>query len=125
MEKKIKIALALGGGGAKGVAHIGVIKVLQREGFIVSALAGTSVGACIGAAMAAGLTIEELEDKALTLTKNWNRLIKPGFKNSLISNKGLLDYLDTLFHQADFKDIIIPLKIVAADLASGKEIIIK
>jgi hypothetical protein len=57
----MKIALALGGGGAKGNAHIGVLRVLEREGFEVGALAGTSMGGLVGAVYLSGLGPDEIE----------------------------------------------------------------
>ena len=59
-----KIGIALGGGFARGMAHIGVLKVLEEEGIPVSMVAGTSVGAIMGAAYCSGLTIAELEEIA-------------------------------------------------------------
>src|ERR1700758_1153392 len=58
------IAIALGGGFARGIAHIGVLKVLEEEKIPISYVAGTSVGALIGAAYCSGLTIPELEEVA-------------------------------------------------------------
>ena len=58
------IGVALGGGFARGMAHIGVLKVLEEEGIPVRIVAGTSVGALIGAAYCSGLSIEELEKVA-------------------------------------------------------------
>src|SRR6202051_2850497 len=55
------IGLALGGGFARGMAHIGVLKVLEEEGIPVRLIAGTSVGALIGAAYCSGLSVQELE----------------------------------------------------------------
>lgn len=51
MEQKRSVALVLGGGGARGIAHIGAIEELERQGFEVSAVAGTSMGALVGACM--------------------------------------------------------------------------
>lgn len=64
---KFKTALILGGGGARGFAHIGVIKVLEREGFPIDMIVGTSMGAIIGAGYALELDIKGLEEKALEL----------------------------------------------------------
>ena len=58
------IGLALGGGFARGIAHVGVLKVLEEEGIPVRMIAGTSVGALIGAAYCSGVTIAELEEVA-------------------------------------------------------------
>lgn len=62
--KRKRIGLALGGGGARGLAHIGVLRVLESEGIPIDLIVGTSVGALVGAAYACGITPEELEKKA-------------------------------------------------------------
>ena len=64
MKKARKIGLALGGGGARGLAHIGVLKVLEREHIKPDIIAGTSVGSIVGGAIASGMTVNELEDRA-------------------------------------------------------------
>ena len=64
MRKGRKLGLALGGGGARGFAHIGVLKVLEREGIRPDIIVGTSVGSIVGGALASGITVEELEQRA-------------------------------------------------------------
>ena len=71
-EARPKIGLVLGGGGAAGVAHIGVIKVLEEQGIPIDVIAGNSMGAIIGSLYASGMSIEELEKTALNL--NWFKL---------------------------------------------------
>jgi len=56
-----EISLALGGGGIKGIAHIGVLRVLEKHGFEVKAIAGTSAGGIVGATYAAGLTPDKID----------------------------------------------------------------
>src|SRR5512138_3812218 len=60
-----KIGLALGGGGARGLAHIGILKVLQREHIPIDVIAGTSMGGIVGAMHAAGRSTEQMESEAL------------------------------------------------------------
>ncbi len=62
-----EIALALGGGGIRGIAHIGVIRCLEENGFKICALAGTSVGGLVGSVYAAGYSIKEVEEAAREL----------------------------------------------------------
>lgn len=64
MKKGRKIGLALGGGGARGFAHIGVMKVLERENIKPDIIVGTSVGSIVGGALASGMTVDELEERA-------------------------------------------------------------
>ena len=61
MRKPRKIGLALGGGGARGFAHIGVMKVLEREEITPDIIVGTSIGAVVGGALASGMKVGELE----------------------------------------------------------------
>jgi len=67
------IGIALGGGFARGIAHIGVLKVLEEEGIPVRMVAGTSVGAIHGAAYCSGLTIAELEELSTTFASRLSR----------------------------------------------------
>lgn len=64
MRKPKKIGLALGGGGARGLAHIGVMKVLEKEKIIPDIIVGTSIGSIVGGAFASGMKIEELEERS-------------------------------------------------------------
>ena len=59
--KKRRIGLALGGGGARGLAHIGVLRVLEREGIPIDLIVGTSIGALVGGAYASGISPDELQ----------------------------------------------------------------
>jgi len=70
MREPKKIGLALGGGGARGLAHIGVIKVLEKEGITPDIIVGTSMGSIVGGAFASGMKIEELEEKAELFLKS-------------------------------------------------------
>jgi NTE family protein len=127
MTQKIKIGLALGGGGAKGLAHIGVLKVLEREGIEISAIAGTSAGALLGSAYALSISLTELETevKKLSALGAWNDILSLGdIRHSLIGNSDLLAYLNRLLKFSDFQHLKIPLSIVATSLEDGREIIL-
>lgn len=65
-----KLGLALGGGGARGFAHIGVLKVLERENIRPDIIVGTSVGSIVGGALASGITVEELEERAYSFLES-------------------------------------------------------
>ena len=98
-----KNGLALGGGGAKGVAHIGVLKILEREGIEIDYLSGTSAGSAVAPAWSLGLSIAELEAEAEWLAQpiNWHQLVAFGnIKQSLIGNQDLLAYLNRIFKYA-------------------------
>ena len=64
MRKVKKVGLALGGGGARGLAHIGALKVLEKESIVPDIIVGTSIGAIVGGAFASGMKIEEMEERA-------------------------------------------------------------
>ena len=70
MKKGRKLGLALGGGGARGFAHIGVLKVLERERIRPDIIVGTSVGSIVGAALASGIALEELEQRAYSFLES-------------------------------------------------------
>lgn len=70
--KKPKIGLALSGGGARGLAHIGVLKVLEKENIPVHRIAGTSMGSVVGGLYAAGFSAEQIENMALA--QNWSEI---------------------------------------------------
>jgi NTE family protein len=123
-----KIGLALSGGGARGLAHIGVLKVLEREGIPVDLLAGTSMGGVIAAGYAAGLDAAYLEQEALHLSR-WRNLLPlvdrslPGL--GLVSGERVRDYLASHVGEMTFDQLRVPLALVAVDLLSGKEVVLQ
>ncbi len=131
MEKsKKKIGLALGGGGARGIAHIGVLKVLEKNGIKPDFIAGTSIGAFIGACYCLGMTAEELEKEVKRLGNK--RKIFSDFldfsspRKSILKGKKLKKYFNNfLGKDLKFGDLKIPLQIVSTDLGTGEEVIIK
>jgi len=85
------VGLVLSGGGARGLAHIGVLRVLEREGIPVDYLAGTSMGGVIAAGYAAGMSSSDLERESLAVTqkRHFVRLADPGLPNGgLIRGEG-------------------------------------
>ena len=123
-----KIGLALSGGGARGLAHIGVLKVLEREGIPVDLLAGTSMGGAIAAGYAAGLNAACLEQEALRLSR-WRNLLPlvdrslPGL--GLVRGERVRDYLASQIGEMTFDQLRIPLALVAVDLLSGEEVVLQ
>jgi len=113
------IGVALGGGFARGLAHIGVLKVLEEEGIPVRMIAGTSVGAIMGAAYCSGLTIEELEEIAhkvrFTSFARWT-LSRYGFA----TNDRMVSFLARTLKVQTFEELRIPLSVVATDFNTGK-----
>lgn len=127
MKKEPKIGLALGGGGAKGAAHIGVLKVFEKYGITISSIAGASVGSIIGSAAAMGLKAEQI----LEINKKFNtrKFIKISnfrlFSDSLIKAKDINKAIVDLVGEATFKDTVIPFLAVAVDIESGEEVVLR
>jgi NTE family protein len=121
-SRRVSLGVALGGGFARGIAHIGVLKVLEQENIPVDYVAGTSVGAIIGALYCAGMTPSELEDMARTLRfsdfARWT-LSRYGFCNS--------DRMVRLFARTlkkhTFEELATPLCITATDFRTGEAVV--
>ncbi len=121
---KPRIGLALGGGGARGYAHLGVLKVLQEANIPIDVIAGTSMGAVVGAAYATGYQIEELVDMALQM--RWRQLFglaDPTLpRQGVIAGKRLERYFETLTQGRDFNQLEKTLVVVATDITTGEEV---
>ena len=117
---EVTIGLALGGGGALGMAHIGALQVLEEHNIPVHMIAGTSMGAVVGLLYAYGMTLKDIEAEALKL-RTFN-LYSPSFNFDGLSNgSGLLRWMKKLTHDATFNDLKIPFRCVAVDLIKGEE----
>jgi NTE family protein len=113
-----KVGLALAGGFARGIAHIGVLRVLRDAGIHVDAVAGTSVGALIGAAYCAGTPLEEMERiGAATSFTDFGRWTPSWL--GLATNQRLEKYLARLTPAKNFEDLVTPLAIAATDINAG------
>ncbi len=124
--KHKKIGLALGGGGARGLAHIGVLKVLAEQGIYPDFIAGSSMGAAVGAAFALGYTAKQIEEKVLSFNKR--QIVKtfldfglPG--KAILRGKKISEFLYNYYHGAGFSRTKIPLFITATRLEDGVEVI--
>lgn len=116
------IGVALGGGFARGIAHVGVLKVLQQEGIPIRVIAGTSVGALIGACFCSGLSPEEMEVVARTTRftsfARWT-LSRCGFA----TNDRMVAFLDRILRVKTFEQLQIPLGVTATDFNTGEGVI--
>jgi len=120
----MKIGLALGAGAARGWAHIGIIRALQKAGVQIDVVAGCSIGAYVGAAFASG-KLDDLEAWANTLTE-WQvfKLLGVGFRRGgLASGQKVFDKLRDNFCASTFEEMKLPFACVATDLYSGKEVV--
>ncbi|RMG96261.1 MAG: hypothetical protein D6706_10585 [Chloroflexi bacterium] len=119
----MKIGLALGGGGARGAAHIGVLRELERLGVRPSLITGTSIGGLIGALVAAGLGIDEVT--AVFQKLNIAQMYAlPGSAPALSGNTKVEKLLEETLGRITFADLKIPLAVVTTDLVSRKEVIL-
>ena len=113
-----KVGLALSGGFARGIAHIGVLRVLRDAGIPIDAIAGTSVGALIGAAYCAGSPLEEMERiGAHTSFADFGRWTPSWL--GLATNQRLEKYLARFTPAKHFDDLVTPLAIAATDINAG------
>jgi NTE family protein len=128
-QKSSKIGLALSGGAAKGLAHIGVVKALEEADTPIDFVAGTSMGAMVGACFAHDGEISVIEEVALNIGwEQLTRLLDPRFSflgKGLIRGQRIEALLRALIGDAEFKDLKIPLALVATDVNSGQEVIFR
>jgi len=126
-KKGLKIGLALGGGSARGLAHVGVILALEAYNIPIDIIAGTSIGSVVGSLYAAGASINQLEEAALSMKKSKTLflidLVLP--HSGLISGERIEEMLNDLFLEGKtFNDLKIPFTAVATEIESGAEVIL-
>lgn len=122
---KKHIALVLGSGGARGLAHIGVIKALEESQIPINIITGTSIGAFVGGVYAAGINVAEMEkivrevDKMMVAKIFIPKFFAPG----LVDNKRVIEFIKELVGDIKIENLNIPFAVVATDLITGEEII--
>ena len=137
----MKVGIALGGGGVRGLAHVSILQVLDDLHMRPAVIAGTSMGAIVGALYASGMSASEIRDniERRLILKNdtwrdviekredllkWVSAFKPDFSGSgLINAQGILNFLLDQIKVRSFEDLEIPLLVVAADYWSAEEVI--
>jgi len=120
-ERRPRIGVALGGGFARGIAHIGVLRVLEDHQIPVDVIAGTSVGALIATMYASGAPLDEMERQGgETRFRDFGRWTLS--RMGMASNERLEDFLGKFTHARFFCDMKIPLAIVATDLVAGTSV---
>ncbi len=120
-SERPRVGLALGGGFARGIAHIGVLRALNEHGIPIDYIAGTSVGALIGAAYAGGTSLDEMELHGFaTRFRDFGRWTLS--RMGMATNDRLEDFLHRLTTVKYFEELEIPLCIVATDLVLGESV---
>lgn len=119
-----KVGLALGSGGARGFAHLGVIKVLREEGIPIDLIAGSSMGALVASFYGAGLDVERL----YKLSRVFKRKYYLDFtvpKMGFIAGKRVKELIRIFTHGKRIEELDIPIGVVATDLYSGEKVVFK
>jgi len=120
--RRLKLGVALGGGFARGLVHIGVLKALEDAAIPVDFVGGTSVGAIIGACYCAGVSAEELKEIArATRFKHFARWTLSRY--GLCSNDRMTDYCARILKVTTFEELKIPLAVTATDFHTGEPIV--
>jgi NTE family protein len=120
--KTAAIGVALGGGFARGIAHVGVLKVLEAENIPIRYIAGTSVGALIGALYCSGVSASELEEVATQVRfKHFARWTLSRF--GIADNRRMIGFLNSILKVKTFEELRIPLAVTATDFSSGEGVV--
>jgi NTE family protein len=126
-EKKKKVGLALGGGYARGLAHIGVLEVFEREGIPIDLIAGTSIGALVGALYSREHDSGLLRKQAMQL--DWigvTSLVDLALgKSGFVGGKRVTSLLKRFMGDVRFEELSVPLACVATDIITGDEVVLK
>jgi NTE family protein len=120
---KKKVGLVLGGGVARGIAHVGVLKVLKDYNVPIDYVVGTSAGSLVAAVYASGMELSLLEN--IVTRVHWNdflkfTLFKPGFNSALAIEEFIIKYIGDI----KFSDLKIPCAMIATDLRSGQRVVL-
>ncbi len=119
-----KIGLALGAGSARGLAHIGVLDVLEQHKIAIHCVAGTSIGAIIGGLYAADVDRQLLARMATAL--NWDDLVRLTLSSAgFVSSERIYQMLRVLTKDADIEQLRVPAAFVAADLYTGEQVVFR
>lgn len=119
-----RIGLALSGGAARGIAHVGVLRALEEHAIPIDAIAGASAGALVGGSYAAGLTISALEDMSRKF--RWRRTARFSFSRlGLQSNARMEDFLRARLPVTRFEELEIPFAAMVTDLRHGTAIVLR
>ncbi|MFP4378113.1 MAG: patatin-like phospholipase family protein [Spirochaetales bacterium] len=120
-QRRAGFGLALGGGAARGVAHIGVLRVLEEEGLEPDFICGTSAGSIVGALYAGGYRWETIAE--VVRSTDWRDIVQPVFpKMGLVKAEKLQQRLNELLDSLTFEELDVPFCAVAVDIMTGKKV---
>jgi NTE family protein len=122
-----KVGLALSSGAARGLAHVGVLEVLEGNSIPIDLIAGTSIGAIVGALYAAGKDISEIKKAVVSLNRR-QMLSLADFTiptRGFIKGRKITERLKSVIGSTSFRDLKIPFACVATDISTGEEVVIK
>lgn len=117
------VVLALGGGGARGLAHIGVLDTLERSGYRIAALAGTSIGGVMAAVYAAGMSPAEMATWARQALRRGLFRFRPS-PGALLGIDSIRETLQAPLADRTFDDLRVPLAVTAVELEGGREVVL-
>ena len=127
VQSNIKIGYALGGGAARGLSHIGVLKVLERHGIFPDIVTGTSMGALVGALYAGGIPVSDIEQLALRL--DFKRLVLLADftmpSSGLMGGKRVISLLKSIMGDLAFSQLKCDFACVATDITTGEQVVLR
>jgi NTE family protein len=119
-----RVGLALSGGAARGMAHVGVLRAFEENAIPIDAIAGASAGALVGGCYAAGLSISQLTEMAHKF--RWRHISRPSFSRlGLQSNKPMEKFLRDTLPVTRFEELRIPFAAMATDLKTGTVVVMR
>ena len=125
-DRGAEVTVVLGGGGVRGIAHVGVLQALEARGLMVREIVGTSIGAIVGAALAAGMRSEELADRAARFSRDdivtvnrWALLLNGIRQTSVFTGERLRAFIDEVVPVRDWSELSISLCVNAVDVQTA------
>lgn len=123
---KKKLGLAFGSGGARGMAHIGVIKGLNKIGVDIECISGSSAGAMIGGMFASGMKAEEIENviSSLDYLDIWKLLTDPVWGSGLVKGQKIMNFLQKYIGDINIENLKVPFCAVATDINTAEKVVL-
>lgn len=123
MSEELRVGLALGGGGARGAAHIGVLTELEKAGVPIHLIAGTSAGSLVGSLYSFGLSPDQI--LALAVKTTWRDLVNLSLPRVGLVNASRMEVLlNDILLDSDIEDLALPFAAVSCDLHTGREMVL-